>query len=168
MEPKAKEQPLEPTASQKFFASQWPDIVWFGGSAILGSVTALWLAGSGTVLVPDSFAGVVWFTIVASLGFATGFCLAAFPGCFVYGPTIYDRSLKNGAPFRIGDKVRIIGGKNDGLVRTVYANWQGDSVRVELDDAAAQDLSDVYHPTQLLRVSGSQNTDEPIPAQHLP
>lgn len=59
----------------------------------------------------------------------------------------------NGGPFREGDLVQIIAGREAGKIARVYEQWPSRSqVRVELGEAARKDVKDVFSYVQLYRV----------------
>lgn len=156
MEPKASNESgkqLEPTRAQRFYASRWPELLWSVGFAAITSTIVLIAAGASFEAATGSFHSFSWFVIVGVLGTFLGLFLAAFPRVLWLGPTLYGRGLINGAPFRVGDLVQIIGGKFDSRVCRVYSKWQHDSVRVQLGEEAADNYEDIFGPTQLLRIA---------------
>ncbi len=151
-------EPLNPTLAQRFYASQWPEYIWFGGATALTLSACLRSAGFNTESLTESWSSAVWFFVVALLAAPLGICLAAFPGGLIFGPTIHERGRINGAPFRVGDRVQIIGGKFSGRTTVVYSTWQCESVRLKLGEPASEDYSDIYMPTQLLRIDTTTKT----------
>lgn len=142
---------MEPSYAQRFFAGRWPGRIWFGGGALLSSVGFVWGAGFEPGIIRDM--GMVGrYGALAIIGAVLGSCLAAFPGMLFWGPLLHGRALLNGAPFRKGDRVQIVGGKFDGVQSEVYAEWRGDGVRVALGDEAAAGHEDVFAPVQLIRL----------------
>lgn len=95
---------------------------------------------------------IFWFLMVLLLSAPLGFMLAVFPGCVVLSILHHVRMLANGGPFYPGDLVQIICGPKAGTVASVYSEWQGDSVRVDLGPDAQERFEDVFTPTELLRV----------------
>lgn len=140
----------KPTRAQLFFASQWPYRIWFTAIPLaLAAAVAHFCAG---FLHPFSavwdFVQFAWFVL---LGLLLGFFLALFPGWFIVGPLCYDREIKNGGPFKVGDTVQILSGSHKGRISRVYSTWQGDTLRVELSAKEKEQFKDIFSPTQLLR-----------------
>ncbi len=97
----------------------------------------------------------VFYVIVALL---LSFLLALVAGTFLAGifwpllrPLYKARCAKNGAPFQVGDHVRILAGRHKDRVVKVYDTWSGDSVRVDLGENERKDFKDIFDPIQLLR-----------------
>ena len=68
------------------------------------------------------------------------------------GPLHFHRSQLNGAPYRPGDAVLVLVGRNRGRVaRVVEVNEERDFVRVEWDDPAT--AAATYRHLQLLRAA---------------
>jgi hypothetical protein len=107
-----------------------------------------------------SWRDAVWFAWFVLLALFLGFTLAIFPGWFIIGPLFYDREMKNGGPFKVEDTVRILSGPQKGRISRVYATWQGNLLRVELDEKATEDFSDVFSPMELLREESAQQDAE--------
>ena len=99
-----------------------------------------------------------WFVFLASL---LGFFLALFPGWFVVGPLLYDREIKNGGPFKIGDTVQVLSGPHRGRITRVYATWQHGALRVELGPKEKEEFTDVLAPVRLLRAEPSAPNGSP-------
>jgi hypothetical protein len=70
----------------------------------------------------------------------------------VLGPFFHLGAKLNGAPFNVGDRVRIlVGPRRDQVVR-IYAVWkERNQVRVELDDLAKEKVKDIFSFTQVCR-----------------
>src|SRR5262249_12660437 len=99
-----------------------------------------------------------FFVIIALL---LAFLVALVVGSFLAGifwplvrPLYQARCLKNGAPFRVGDRVLILVGRHKGGVVRVYSDWKDDCVRVELGEREKEKLKDIFDPIQLLREEG--------------
>jgi hypothetical protein len=97
----------------------------------------------------------VFFVVVALL---LGFLLALVVGSCLAGifwpllrPLFEARDVKNGAPFRVGDRVRILAGRHKDRVVRVYSDWKDDSVRVELGEKEKEKFTDIFSSLQLLR-----------------
>ena len=95
------------------------------------------------------------------LGLLLGYFGAALIGWPILGTMYYERELKNGGPFEVGNAVQILAGPHKGRITRVYSTWQGNSVRVELGEEAKKTYKDVFSPTQLLR----EDDDEPEAGQ---
>lgn len=93
-----------------------------------------------------------WLLLVTAISASVGCLLGIFPGIFIIGPFLYSRTCLNGAPFHVGDRVQIIGGSYDGTITSIYAGWQGDSVRLDLGEEAKNTNKDVFSPLCFFRV----------------
>ena len=89
-----------------------------------------------------------FFVIVALL---LGFLLALVAGSCLAGifwpllrPFFKARDIKNGAPFHVGDRVRILAGRHKDRVVRVYSDWRDDSVRVELGEKEKEKFTDIF------------------------
>jgi hypothetical protein len=144
----------QPTFCQRLFAGKWLFRLWFGSWSL--AIVLLSLRASG--FDPGQLKN--WRTaslslVITLLAAALGWALAAFPGCLILAPILQARARANGAPFAIGDTVQILSGPHSGTIAPVYSTWQGNQVRVHLGPAAADNYSDVFAPTDLLRVTHS-------------
>ena len=74
-----------------------------------------------------------------------GFLVAILFGWFVLGPYYMIRAKINGAPFEVGDRVRILAGPHRDRIATVYEVWESrEQVRVELGEAAKVAVTDLF------------------------
>lgn len=165
---------MKPTRAQYFFANLWPVrvfvLVWFVG----GPVTFAYLAGG--VLAQGfplsnlvNLIIVVFFTVVALV---IGLLLALIGLSLLAGilwpllrPLFNARALKNGAPFQVGDHVRILAGRHKDRIVRVYDVWKEDQVRVELGQPEREKFDDIFSDIQLLRhnVQSAGERPESIP-----
>jgi uncharacterized protein (DUF58 family) len=154
---------MKPTRAQLFFASAWPDRIWFTAGALAVNIPVAVVCADS--LHPLSawwnFVQFAWLVLLALL---LGLFLALFPGWLVVGPLYYSREVANGGPFEVGDRVRILSLPHRGRVSRVYSSWQGNSVRVELGAKEKEELKDIFCPNQLLRVESAE-TDAPTGAR---
>ena len=146
---------MQPTKAQRFYASAWPEFIGFNGIALIVVILCLRSTGFRPSLLLE-WPTNIWFVVVTLISALLGIFLAAIPGMLLMGPLFYHRSVVNGAPFEVGDRVQIIGGKYDGTVTHIYSTWQGNAVRVDLGEQAKTSYRDVFGPTQLLRVSNGR------------
>lgn len=144
-------QTMTPTFKQSFWASGWLLVVWHWGSAVaatawaLGAIGASWDVLKDRALLPNVLP-------IAFMSFLLGLQCAMVLGWFVFGPILYSQGITNGGPFVVGDQVQIIAGRYRGRIGRVYATWQHETVRVELDELAKKMYLDVFSAYQLLRV----------------
>ena len=101
-------------------------------------------------LVRLAFFVIVALLFVFLLLLVAGSCLAG-----VFWPMVRSffeaRDLENGAPFRVGDRVRILAGRHKDRVVRVYSDWRYDSVRVELGEMEKEKFTDIFSSLQLAR-----------------
>jgi hypothetical protein len=159
---------MKPTRSQVFFASPWLGRIWFTAIPLLIAV-AVGRRCAGFLNPLAEWWDFVRFACFVLLGLLLGFFLAMFPGWFVIGPLFYDREIKNGGPFKVGDTVRILSGAHKGRIARVYSTWQGNTLRVELGAREKEEFKDIFSPAQLLRDGSAEPSAAPNggPARHL-
>jgi hypothetical protein len=146
---------VKPSCTQYVFAKNWPLKAFLGLAAVLGVVFAV-ITCQPTVAVFHDWQYLLLF-VVCLVGAPILFFLAAVPIATVVLTPLYQiRARRNGAPFRAGDRVRILAGPHrDRLVR-VYAIWEDrHQVRVELDAQAKTEVKDVFRYTEICRESES-------------
>lgn len=145
----------EPSKEQYFYASPWPWRIWCI-SVVALVVLPVSFVNRGLLVAGAETGDVLQFLWCVVLAAGIGFFLAFFPGILVIGPFFYGRELKNGGPFMIGDHVRILSGKNKDRIAKIYAEFQGDAVRVDLGKEEKEALDDIYSPVQLMRVAPNE------------
>src|SRR5688572_851606 len=123
---------MRPTIGQYLFAHQWPI-----RAALLGGTFGMmvWTAAALVpVLEPGAWA-VVWCAFLIVVSGLLGL-LASLVASAVFLPPLYQvRGLLNGAPYAVGDHVRVLVGPHRGRVARVYEVWADRAqVRVELGD----------------------------------
>jgi hypothetical protein len=98
---------------------------------------------------------VVFYVVIAwLLSLLTAFVAGSFlAGIFwpLLRPLYKARCARNGAPFLVGDYVRILAGRHKDRVVRVYSAWEHDSVRVELGEREREKLQDIFSSIELLR-----------------
>lgn len=151
---------VKPTRAQYFFASPWPNRIWFTAVPVL---MAFWVGQFwAEFLEPLSswwdFIRFCWYVLV---GLLLGFFVALFPGWLLIGPVFYYRELKNGAPFKVGDTVQILYGPHKGRISRVYSTGRGDTLRVELGAMEKDECKDIFSPDQLLREGSTEPSAAP-------
>jgi hypothetical protein len=152
---------MKPTRAQYFFAKSWPlqilFLLPFVGAPLFFAYVAAGLLAQVYQPLSDiwNLLQLVFFVMVALLlgvllALVAGSCLA---GIFwpLLRPFYEARAIKNGAPFRVGDRVQILVGRHKGRVVTVYSAWKDDSVRVELGENEKEKFDDIFGSLQLLR-----------------
>jgi hypothetical protein len=152
---------MKPTIAQYFFASNWPlrvlsMLLFFGAPLRFTYVVGTILAHVYEPLSDISnLFRLVFFLIVA---FLFSFLLVIVAGSCLAGIVwpllrpLYDaRCVKNGAPFHVGDQVRILAGRYKGRVARVYSPWKDDSVRVELGEKEKEKFHDIFSSIQLIK-----------------
>jgi hypothetical protein len=135
---------MTPTRTQYFFAHDWPGKLWF-------AVVPLLLAAFYHACAPTSWSWLNWL-----LGVIFGFFVALLLGWPVLGAAYYDRELKNGGPFKVGDRVQVLVGPYRGHVVRIYSLWQCDTVRVELGEKEKADYTDIFGGTKLMKVRDAE------------
>lgn len=152
---------MKPTRAQYFFATLWPLRILF---LLLFAGVPLYFAGAMAVLLAHVYQPlsnlwnllrVVFFVTVALLlGLFMVFFVVMFLATIfspLLRPIYKARCAKNGAPFHVGDHVRILVGRHKDRVVRVYSEWKDDSVRVELGEKEKDKFEDIFDSLQLLR-----------------
>ena len=154
---------MKPTRAQYFFASNWPPRIWFGAISLTTAGCVAWMCASFLDPLAD-WRDFALFALYTGVGLLLGFFLAAFPGWFILGPLYYDRELRNGGPFKVGDTVMILSLPHRGRVARVYSTWQGDNVRVDIGEESAKRFEDIFSPVQLLRAPALSGESQHYPS----
>ena len=118
---------------------------------MLTVVLFLWGAGFELALLND-WSMIGWFTLLSVIAAGLGYFLSIFPGVIFMGPHLYGRTLINGAPFEVGDRVQIIGGEFDGTQAEVLESYDR-GVVVALGDEADEKHKNVFDPIEVFRVT---------------
>lgn len=158
---------MKPTRAQYFFASCRPlqvlVLLLFVGAPLFFTYAVTRLLAHAYTPLSDiwNLIRLVFYVIVALL---LGFLMALVAGSFLVGifwlllrPLYEARCAKNGAPFRVGDHVRILAGRHKDRVVRVYSDWKDDSVRVELGADEKEKFKDIFSAIQLLREDADQD-----------
>ena len=157
-------QDMKPSRIHYFVAGDWPSKIW---ATVFPVGFACFAASSCWQLL---LSPTRWTDPLFVLGYLVSFALLGYfvsilVGWPILGPLYYARSLKNGEPFHIGDKVQVLSGPHrDRIVRVVnvfdIADWAGGHrIEVELGAAVKEDHR-VFRSTQVLRVESAQHAEE--------
>lgn len=83
---------------------------------------------------------------------AIGFLCGVLAGSVVLPPVCWWRGRVNGAPFHVGDQVRVLLGPYRDEVRVVYAVWdERGEVRLDFGPQAKEEFADVYSYLEICR-----------------
>lgn len=141
---------MKATREHYFYAKDWPLKIWFGVISVMCLVAAIAVTRP-TMAVLKDWRSLLWLGAIVVMFQLLGYFAGILVGWFILGPIYYDRMLKNGGPFKVGDYVQILVGPHEDRVVRVYSLWQGDTVRVELGEREKDTFRDVYAPTKLLK-----------------
>jgi hypothetical protein len=143
----------EPTIIHYAFARNWPLKGYFGAWGIAGIVMVVSVCEPNRELFRD-WVFCVFFIVsllVAPVFFAYSSVIFA---AFVMLPLYYLGRRLAGAPFHVGDRVRILVGPHRDRVVEIYDVWESRcEVRVSLDAESKKDVRDVFEFTQVFRES---------------
>lgn len=135
-----------------WFARGWPTRIWLTVVPLLGVGLAIRACELDPASLRDGWLlGIVVGVVVLAGGL--GWFVGILTGWFVLGPLYLAQACRNGGPFTEGDRVMVLCGDHSGTITSIYAQWQGDQVRVALGDAAQARFADVFSPCQLWRVN---------------
>jgi len=145
----------KPTLLARVFARDDLILILASMGAVLAVVLVAYACNISLQMLGDW--GFLWRFIVAillavPLGFLLTFLSAAFWG----PPLAAFIVLLNGGPFKVGDRVQIIGGKHEGTITTVrelgLGNGGGVVLWVKLGEDAEKEYTDAFRPWQVMRV----------------
>jgi hypothetical protein len=146
---------VKKSAIQYIFARSWPRKAYFSAAAAFGVWSAVVACQPSMAMFGDweyLLLFVVSVVVAPILAFFLSLLLIPLGMAQLY----YWRGRLNGAPFKVGDRVRILVGQHRGRITRVYSMWQGDSVRVELGKEAEHTHADIFEPTQLVRETDAE------------
>jgi len=98
-----------------------------------------------------SLLGLGLFICIVSI--PLGLLFAGLFICYFLSPYYRQMEKVNGGPFREGDQVYIIVGRHRGEIRTVYSDWQGLSVRLDVGENEKKTFKDVYFSLRLIKIT---------------
>jgi hypothetical protein len=139
-----------PTRAQRLFASRWPVRAWLVAVPLLCAVAPI-AATAPEPVVLTSGSTMAWMLVVMLVAGAAGYFGAGLAAALLLGPIYRAREVRNGGPFRVGDRVRILAGAHRGRVTRVYSTWRQGLVRVELGEAARSACTDIFSGAELVR-----------------
>jgi hypothetical protein len=132
----------------QYLVARWLIPLWF--SAWTGSGVACGAILSLRVLMAFP-AGVLnlllipFLAIYCILAGALGFFIGVLVGAIVLPPICWWRGWVNGAPFQVGDRVRILDGPHRDEVRTIYTVWdERGEVRLDFGPHAKEEFADTF------------------------
>ena len=142
---------MKPTRAHYFFARNWLGWIWI---ALVPSVCVLIMACA--LGPPPQLAGFApeakSYLFLLGIASFIGLCFAALLGPFILGPLYHHREILNGGPFKVGDRVEILVGRNRGHIATVSEvwDWRG-SLGVVFADAVPSSEKTIYRVVQVIR-----------------
>lgn len=143
---------MSPTRYQYFVAENGPARVWGLTCSLAGLVVAIALCQPRWASLADP-STLAWLAGAAALGCAIGGYGGLLVGWPILGPLYYDQCLRNGAPYRTGDRVQILSRPHRGRVVTIYEIWdERNQVRVDLGPEAKKRVTDVFAYVEVCRV----------------
>ncbi|MFN3409053.1 MAG: hypothetical protein ACK45B_08685 [Limisphaerales bacterium] len=128
-----------PSMLQKFFAVEW---VWTVGFAAIAVIVALSI---GVLGYPD-----LKHMLVLTLAGAAGGTVLSWAVVRV----VWEMRIRiNGGPFREGDWVQVIRGRNAGRIVRVYETWPSrNQVRLDMGESAQREKEDFFLTVQVCHV----------------
>lgn len=142
---------MKPSRMQYIFAKDWPLKAYFSVAAMLGLWAAVATCQPSMALFSD-WLYLLLFIVSIVVTPVLAFFLSLPCAWMVIGPLYYLRARLNGAPFHIGDRVRILVGPHQDRTVQVYEVWaERRQVRVDLDAQTEKDVTDVFSFTQVCR-----------------
>jgi hypothetical protein len=134
---------------QWFIADNWPARLWMGVVTVPALVC--WSAHP-LPWVLSHWLNAALFAGLLVLAWAVGWFAALIPAWFLLGPLYYGQGLDNGAPYQVGDYIRVLSRRYRGRVVRVYELWaERQQVRVELGEAARERVEDMFSYFEVCR-----------------
>jgi hypothetical protein len=129
---------------QRFIADNWPGRLWMALVPLAVPAAVWWLVRPLPWLL-DDWLNPVLFAGLLVLAWGVGWFAAIIPGWFLLGPLYYSWGLSNGAPYRVGDTVKVLARRQRGRVARVYEVWaERLQVRLDFGEAAREQVEDVF------------------------
>jgi hypothetical protein len=151
---------MKPKRMQYFFAKSWPVTISFIGFIFFVVYLIVRACGPSALLLAD-WRYLLWFIGVILLTLPLSLLLSLILLGLVIGPLYHHRGLKNGAPFYVGDRVRILSGRHLDKISRIYSTWQRGTFRVEIGQKEKDEFKDIFGPSDLFReVQDEQNRKE--------
>jgi hypothetical protein len=156
---------MKPTRLHYFFAREWPPL-------LAGVVVCLrfftWIVGPSIyrIVVLRDWGQLPWLAVYLFIAVPSAPCIALLFMAFILGPIYHWRAAKfNGAPFRPGDRVRILVGPHRDRVTRVRSLARYDLLCVELGEEKGAPIERAFTDVQLLREEdpGRQEGAAPSP-----
>jgi hypothetical protein len=144
---------MKPSPMQHIFAKDWPTKAYLSLLGIISIVVSIFAFGRGSfpaISVLSDWHFLLLILLCSPLVFF-GLLRAT---SFVLNP-VYDLGAKlNGAPFHVGDSVRILVGPYRGRVVRIYSVWhERRQICVDLGEQAKNDSTDTFLFTKVCRES---------------
>src|SRR5437016_2638134 len=137
---------------RQLVANDWPAKLWF--SAALGA--AIWFLLSARSLRPQNLRDwrlIIGFVSLSCAVVLTALLIALILSAMVLQPLYRHQARLNGAPFKVGDFVRVLSGSAKGCNARIYSMCQGETFRVDLGKDAKERFADIFAPYQVERVT---------------
>jgi hypothetical protein len=142
---------------QRLIAGDWPARLWFGVVPLVVPAGLYWYIGP-LPWVLSHWLNAVLFTGLLTLAWCLGWFAAVIPGWLLLGPLYHFQGLRNGAPYRVGENVRVLVGRQRGRVAPVYEVCaERDRVRVDLGREARERAEDVFSYSEVCRTPDTPN-----------
>lgn len=136
---------------RSFFAHGWHRKIYFTAFAILGEIVVLDnCLPSKTALHDWTYVVLLCLCIIVA---PILFIFWSLPVAFIFlNPLFRLGSKLNGAPFHVGDEVRILIGPHKGRLVRIYEIWDSrHQVRVDLNEQARNGVKDVFSFVEVYR-----------------
>jgi hypothetical protein len=136
---------------QYCLARNWPMKIYFLAAALLGEWFVLTECQPSAALLHD-WEYLLMFVPTIVLMPVLCCAFAVVPAPLILVPIFRLGAKLNGAPFHVGDPVRILVGPHRNHLTRIYEIWdERREVRVELDPQARESVKDVFEFTQVCR-----------------
>ena len=149
---------------QRFIADNWPARLWMGVVPFAVPAAVCWFVDPLPWLL-NHWLNAVLFAGLLVLAWGVGWFAVIIPGWLLLGPLYYSQGLRNGAPYRVGDYVRVVARRQRGQVARVYEVWaERNQVRLELGEVARERVEDVFSYLEVCRESNPNKSLQPTAA----
>ena len=140
-----------PTKTQIMWATGRPLFI-LRRTCIAALITWAFISIAPSLAASTDFWTIVYAGKLILISFICGHFVSALCGTFILGPIQLSKAKENGYPFRPGDRVYVIAGRDAGTIAAVYDTWRNDGIRIDIGERRKEHLEDIFYPINLLLV----------------
>ena len=155
---------MTPTRWHYFFAQKWPFWLWIILVPLLSAALMASFLGTPPADLAEFGPDAKRYIFLVGMGLLLGYFAGGLLGYFVLGPVYHYRAELNGAPFRTGDIVQILVGRNRGRIVRVTEVTEGRGVlKVDLGESNPKGKPIYYEFTEIVKADDPEPTSASPP-----